>query len=59
MELNPESIKAVANALAKLTDSAQELYLSDAEISEDLAEELGNMWDLCQDYISMYENYSR
>ena len=59
MKLTTKTVKDVAKQLLELTESAQQLYLSDKEISPELADALGEMWDLCQDYISVYENYSR
>ena len=59
MELNAQFVKEIADKLNQLVDMSAQLYLSSEDIPEELAEELGNMWDLCQDYIAMYENCSR
>ena len=59
MELTANSVKDIADKLNQLVDLSAQLYLSDEDIPEELAEQLANMWDLCQDYIAMYENCSR
>lgn len=59
MELTANSVKEIADKLNQLVDLSAQLYLSDEDIPEELAEQLANMWDLCQDYIAMYENCSR
>ena len=58
-KLNAQSVKYIGIKLNELIDKASDLYLSDEDIPEELAEELANMWDLCRDYIAMYENCSR
>jgi hypothetical protein len=57
--LTAEKVQKVKEDLDALIDSAKLLYFGSDEISEDLANELGSVWEVCQDYIEMYENYSR
>lgn len=57
--MNTEAIQELIDKLNKLVDDAAQLYLSDAAIPEDLADALGTMWEMCSDYIAMYENCSR
>ena len=57
--LNQQSVNYLTLKLNSLTESARLLYLSDKEITPELAEALAEMWDLCSAYIEMYENYSR
>lgn len=59
VRLNADSINYIALKLNSLIDAAAQLYLSSADIPDDLAEALAKMWDVCSDYIAMYENCSR
>ena len=59
VKLNAASVKYLNMKLDSLVDAAAALYLSSEEIPEDLADELGTMWEMCRDYIEMYENCSR
>lgn len=54
-----EEVKKISGKLDKLVDAATALYTSDAEIPKDLAIELGYLWEMCRDYVQMYENCSR
>jgi hypothetical protein len=51
MSISLEEIKELNQKLNKLVDEAAALYLSDAEISTELADKLGTMWEMCRDYI--------
>ena len=57
--MNAEAIQELIDKLNKLVDDAAQLYLSDAAIPVELADALGTMWEMCSDYIAMYENCSR
>ena len=59
VKLNADSVNYLAFRLNKLVDDAAALYLSDEEIPEELADALGTMWEMCSDFISMYESGSR
>ena len=45
MSISLEEIKELNQKLDKLVDDAAALYLSDAEISTELADALGTMWE--------------
>lgn len=53
-----QSIKELIDKLNKLVDDAAAFYLSNQEVPEELADALGTMWEMCSDYIAMYENCS-
>ena len=57
--LTAEQVNELNQKLNKLVDDAAELYYSDAAIPEELADALGTMWEMCSDYIAMYESNSR
>lgn len=57
--MNTSEINELNQKLNKLVDDAAALYYSDEEISEELADALGTMWEMCSDYIAMYESNSR
>jgi hypothetical protein len=57
--LTPEAVKELAEKLNQFVVDTMHLYWSDKEISEELAAALGEMWEICGDYVEMYENISR
>lgn len=59
IKLNADSVNYLAMKLNKLVDDAAALYMSEEEIPEELADALGTMWEMCSDYITMYEGNSR
>lgn len=59
MDLKASEVNELAQKLNKLIDDAAALYLSDKEIPDELADALGTMWEMCSDYLSMYESGSR
>ena len=59
MELTEKTAKKVAQDLAEIIEATEALYFSDKEISPELAKALGELWELSQDYIALYEGSSR
>lgn len=59
VKINVQSVNYLIHKLNKLVDDAATLYMSDEEIPEELADALGTMWEMCSDFIQMYENCSR
>lgn len=59
IKISAASVQYLALKLNTLVDDAAQLYLSDEAIPEELADALGTMWEMCSDFIAMYENCSR